>query len=392
MAGEFTKRVENNQTIWKCANCGQDIISNAKPRGHICGEHVTHPPFTPSSASNSSTPIRRTPTSAHRHAFQHPPPGYQVQMLSQQAQNELSHWQQVQMMQAEQHKQMMIMLREQNQNMLQLQQDQAKIQQEQMQSQRQQDEEKLRRMMEALAMQKQEKRIKCPKWEKNENPKHFFSRLKRWDSIEKGKGKYLQFLESLQESGRLKEKLRVELEEQNGLINPDDDDVVTIVIDKLEKWYGKTKIHEASEAWKEFKNIKRNDGESIDDFLLRFDTVESKLKSTATELPALVSTLHLLEAVDVSSDQRQNILVNVNVENTDTILDELKSSLRLLKGNLVETTKIYNEEEVNFNRNDISNRGRSRSRGKREFYSRLSELNHELSIYCQTFSYKDTHS
>ena len=118
-------------------------------------------------------------------------------------------------MQAEQHKQMMIMLREQNQNMLQLQQDQAKIQQEQMQSQRQQDEEKLRRMMEALAMQKQEKRIKCPKWEKNENPKHFFSRLKRWDSIEKGKGKYLQILESLQESGRLKEKLRVELEEQN---------------------------------------------------------------------------------------------------------------------------------------------------------------------------------
>ena len=131
--------------------------SNAKPRGHICGEHVNHPPFTPSPASNSSTPSRRTPTSAHRHAFQQPPPGYQVQMLSQQAQNELSHWQQVQMMQAEQHKQMMIMLREQNQNMLQLQQDQAKIQQEQMQSQRQQDEEKLRRMMEALAMQKQEK-------------------------------------------------------------------------------------------------------------------------------------------------------------------------------------------------------------------------------------------
>ena len=64
-------------------------------------------------------------------------------------------------------------------------------------------------------MQKQEKQIRCPKWEKSENPKHFFSRFKRWDSIEKGKGKYLQFLESLQESGRLKEKLRVELEEQN---------------------------------------------------------------------------------------------------------------------------------------------------------------------------------
>ena len=79
------------------------------------------------------------------------------------------------------------------------------------------------------------------------------------------------------------------------MINPDDDDVIKIVIDKLEKWYGKTKIHEASEAWKEFKNIKRNVGESIDDFLLRFDTIESKLKSTATELPALVSTYTYLK-------------------------------------------------------------------------------------------------
>ena len=80
------------------------------------------------------------------------------------------------------------MLQEQNQNMLKLQQEQAKIQQEQMQSQQQQDEEKLTRMMEALTTQKRDKRIKCPKWEKNENPKHFFSRVKRWDLIEKGKG------------------------------------------------------------------------------------------------------------------------------------------------------------------------------------------------------------
>ena len=67
---------------------------------------------------------------------------------------------------------------------------------------------------------------------------------------------------------------------------------------------------------------------------------------------------------------KKNILVNVKVENTDTILDELKSSLRLLKGNLVETTKISNEEEVNFKRTHISERGRSRSRGRRECYSR----------------------
>ena len=91
MAGEFSKRVENHQTIWKCANCSQDIISTSKPRGHICGEHSTYPPFTPPPAAKSSTPLRQTPSSAHRHTFQQPPPGYQVQMLSQQAQNDYSH-------------------------------------------------------------------------------------------------------------------------------------------------------------------------------------------------------------------------------------------------------------------------------------------------------------
>ena len=80
-------------------------------------------------------------------------------------------------------------------------------------------------MMEALTMQKQQEvKIKCPKWEKDENQKNFFNRLKRWDVIVKTRGKYLQLLEALQASGRQKEKHRIELEEQNGLIDPEDED------------------------------------------------------------------------------------------------------------------------------------------------------------------------
>ena len=51
--------------------------------------------------------------------------------------------------------------------------------------------------------------MKCPKWENEENIKHFLNRLQSWNEIEKGRGKYLQLLEALQSSGRKKEKQRI---------------------------------------------------------------------------------------------------------------------------------------------------------------------------------------
>ena len=79
----------------------------------------------------------------------------------------------------------------------------------------------MNQMMEMMKIQKQkETKIKCPKWEKGENIKNFLNRLKRWDDIEKGNGEYLLLLESLQNSGRRREKLRVELEVQNNQLDP----------------------------------------------------------------------------------------------------------------------------------------------------------------------------
>ena len=137
----------------------------------------------------------------------------------------------------------------------------------------------MNKMMEMLKLQKSnETRVKCPKWEKEEKVDNFLTRLKGWNEIEKGKGKYLHILEALQNSNRSKEKLRIELEVQNGTLDTSDDVVVKEIPEKMKKWFGKTKVDEASEAWKSFIKIKRNKNESIDDFLFRFDTAESKLR------------------------------------------------------------------------------------------------------------------
>ena len=44
------------------------------------------------------------------------------------------------------------------------------------------------------------KRIPCPKWSKDESYKSFSARLKHWNKHYKSKGKYLELLESLQET------------------------------------------------------------------------------------------------------------------------------------------------------------------------------------------------
>ena len=85
----------------------------------------------------------------------------------------------------------------------------------------------------------------------------------------------------------------------------------------------KPKIDQACEAWKENKEVKRKEAESVDDFLLRFETIESNLKCSVVKLPQLILALQLVETLKISEDQKRNILTNVKMENTDTIYDEL---------------------------------------------------------------------
>ena len=172
--------------------------------------------------------------------------------------------------------------------------------------------------MEMITIQKKtETKVKCPRWDKDENVKNFLCRLKRWNEVEKGKGKYLQLLESLGASDRKSEKQRVELEEHNGLIDPEDENIIIEIITKMTKWFWKTKVDEASDTWRAFKNIKRMKIEKIDKYLLRFETAESKLNNSATELPNQILALQLLDTINVDENQRQNILGHVKINNID---------------------------------------------------------------------------
>ena len=166
---------------------------------------------------------------------------------------------------------------QQMQQMFQLLTDQLKIQKEKSDD----DRNVQKGLIDALKKDthdKTEKKVKCPRWAKEEPFKSFKSNLKIWDSCYHSKGKYLELLDSLQESGRIKEKQRVELEVQNGLLDPSEEEVIKKLVDKLDSWFGKTKMDESCESWKKFISIVREKDEKVDKFLLRYETVESDLK------------------------------------------------------------------------------------------------------------------
>ena len=72
----------------------------------------------------------------------------------------------------------------------------------------------------------------------------------------------------------------------NKKLDPEDKDAVKNFIAKMRTCYGKTVVEEATEAWKQFKDMKRNSEEKIDDIIVRFEISDSNLKcSNVQNLP-----------------------------------------------------------------------------------------------------------
>ena len=97
-----------------------------------------------------------------------------------------------------------------------------------------------------------EKKVKCPRWPKGEPLKNFLSNLEIWDKCHVSRGKYLELVEALQESQRSIERQRIELEIQNGLLDPCDERIIQKLLQKMKEWFGKTFMDSAYDCWSAF--------------------------------------------------------------------------------------------------------------------------------------------
>ena len=73
-------------------------------------------------------------------------------------------------------------------------------------------------------------------------------------------------------SDKKTEKQRLELEEHNGLIDPEHENIIIDIIVKMNKWFGKTKVDETTDSWRSYIKLKRLNSENIDKFPLRYET------------------------------------------------------------------------------------------------------------------------
>ena len=145
---------------------------------------------------------------------------------------------------------------------------------------------------------------------------------------------------------------------QNGGIDPKAENIVEVIITKLNSWCGKPKAYESYESWTEIITMKKKQNEDIEKFLLKLETAVAKLHESSKPLPYILLALHLLHSVNVDEIQRRLIVANLYLEK-ETILEDINSTIRLQKVLLwKEREKVKENPTLYTQSNNYRNEGR----------------------------------
>ena len=142
-------------------------------------------------------------------------------------------------------------------------------------------------------------------------------------------------LDSLQSTGKVNEKEKIKIAVRNRIIDPTNENVVAELIPKMKEWFGKTFVDETTTSWRSCIYLKRKPEEKVGDFILKYETMECNLKSSGINLSSLNLAIHLLETVNLSENQKRNIVSKVKFEDNDEVYDDVKKAIKLLEGSLV---------------------------------------------------------
>merc|ERR1711954_383518 len=100
----------------------------------------------------------------------------------------------------------------------------------------------------------------------------------------------------------------------------------------------------------------RGKDEDVDKFIVQYETATSEMKSTNIEINEDIQAIHLLNSINVDESEKRNIVSTATSLKTNDLYTDVKQSIRLLKGSLVENKTEKKSEEAFFGQS-----GRSRS-------------------------------
>ena len=93
------------------------------------------------------------------------------------------------------------------------------------------------------------------------------------------------------------------------LARPPIDNILNLVLKTL----GKCNLESASEAWKDFIELKQNKDESVRDYVLRFENTESELRNARLPIPSPALAMQILLKSNLTSMSKENVLSKVDI-------------------------------------------------------------------------------
>ena len=132
----------------------------------------------------------------------------------------------------------------------------------------------------------------------------------------------------------------------------------------IELHFGKPEIQKIWDIWTDYKYLKKIETESINDYVLRFEKVNVKLNLLKQAIPNKILAIDLIDGANLSSEEKRIIAVKVDLNKEGDILDDVKKSLRELRGTFMSKEKSTFYSGTNSERGNFEDR-RSRSKERR---------------------------
>ena len=105
-----------------------------------------------------------------------------------------------------------------------------------------------------------------------------------------------------------------------------------ILIAFLDKHLAKDDLADSLEKFDDFDDFKRNDGQSINEYIAVFDSKYLKIEKKKNVMPSEILAFKLLKKANITKEERLLVLTGMNYENKLTLYEEAKASLKKIKG------------------------------------------------------------
>jgi len=119
------------------------------------------------------------------------------------------------------------------------------------------------------------------------------------------------------------------------------------VIKFLDDELGKNAVDDIIDKWEEFDNCKKQDSQSLDEFISEFESKYNRIKLTGTKLPEEILAYMLMRRANLTHIEKMLILSRVDIEKKDDLFKNVKVNMKNILGKrFQEKEKVPNKDEI----------------------------------------------